>query len=403
MKILIHTMYFLPEFGSAPILMEELASYLAQKGHKVEVVTTIPRPPHNRAYRGKIFVRETRNGFRVKRFLTNFTSHPIGRLAAWTIFSALSAVHSLSARKGDLLFFRLPPLPLGVAAAVARRLRGAKVVLNVQDIHPDLAIAAGLLRNPAAIRMAKVFERWTYDQARDIIAISEGFKKNLVAKGVPSRRITVIPNWVDTDVLRPLSKQNPISQKFALDRRFSVMYSGTPSLSSYKALVRMLEAADNLRSEDEIIFVIAGEGLKKDDLRAKAAGMGLTNVLFLPFQPLTELPYFLASADVLLVPLDAEKSSLSVPSKLYHYMAAGRPLLGLAAPDSEVFRTITETGCGFCVPPEDARQMAQAVLSLKRDPDLRAEMAARGRAFAQKNFSRDLILRRYENVLQAAR
>lgn len=401
MKILIHTMYFLPEFGSAPILMNELAAYLAQAGHDVEIITTIPRPPHNRGYEGKLFARETRQGFRVKRFLTNFTPHYIGRLVAWSIFTALATINLFSVGREDLLFLRLPPLQLGLTGVLARRLRGAKVLLNVQDIHPDLSIESGLLRNPFIIRLAKAFEKWIYDHTEDIIVISDGFKENLEAKGVPSRKIRVLPNWVDTDVLRPLPKTNAVSQKFSLDDKFAVMYSGTISISSYATLVRLLEAARALRHDPDIVFVIVGEGLKKNDLQSKAAGLSLPNVRFLPFQPYQDLPELLASADVLLVPLDTEKSQLSVPSKLYNFMAAGRPVLGLVNEDSEVFKIITATACGVWAPPEDPRRMAEAILALKRSPDLRAAMAARGRAFALENFSRERVLKAFDEIISS--
>jgi colanic acid biosynthesis glycosyl transferase WcaI len=290
MKILIYTMYFLPEFGSAPILMNELATYLAQAGHDVEIITTLPRPPHNRGYEGKFFARETRHGFRVTRFLTNSTPHYFGRLVAWSIFTALATIHLFSVRRGDVLFLRLPPLQLGLTGVLAKRLRGAKVLLNIQDIHPDLSIESGLLRNPFIIQMAKALEKWIYDHTENIIVISDGFKKNLEAKGVSSRKIRVLPNWVDTNGLRPLPKANAVSQKFLLADKFVVMYSGTISISSYATLVHLLEAARALRHESDIVFVIVGEGLKKNEVQAKAAGLNLPNIRFLPFQPYQDLP-----------------------------------------------------------------------------------------------------------------
>jgi hypothetical protein len=119
MKILIHTMYYLPEMGSAPILMDELGASLAARGHEVEIVTTIPRPPHNRGYEGRLFVRETRNGVRVKRFPTNFTAHHIGRLIAWTIYTLATFWNLRTVRRGDVVFLRLPPLQLGPAGCAA--------------------------------------------------------------------------------------------------------------------------------------------------------------------------------------------------------------------------------------------------------------------------------------------
>jgi colanic acid biosynthesis glycosyl transferase WcaI len=399
MKIFIHTMYFLPEFGSAPILMNELASYLAARGHEVEVVTTIPRPPHNRGYLGRFLVREQRQGFTAKRFLTNSTQHPIGRLAAWNIYTAATIANLVSARRGDVLFLRLPPLQLGVTGVIARRLKGVRFILNVQDIHPDLSIESGLLSNPFFIRLAQALEKWIYRQSETIVVISEGFRRNLLDKGVPLGKVHILPNWVDTDFLRPLAKDNPVAQRFGLAGTFTAMYSGTISISSNVALEKVLEAAALLKERKDVKIAIVGEGLKKKSLEDKAASLNLSNVIFIPFQPYADLPALLSAADVLLVPLDVEKSQLSVPSKLYNFMAAGRPILGLASSTSEVAGLIASTGCGLCVPPQEPEHIAEAILRLKGSPHEARQMAARGWSYAKDHFSRNKILSEYESLI----
>jgi colanic acid biosynthesis glycosyl transferase WcaI len=401
MRILIHTMYYLPDMGSAPILMDELAASLAARGHTVEIVTTMPRPPHNRGYEGRLFVRETRNGVLVKRYPTNFTAHPIGRLIAWTIYTLATFWNLRTVRRGDVVFLRLPPLQLGLTGILARRLRGASVILNVQDIHPDLSIEAGILRNPAAIRAALAFEKMIYDGHDRIVVISEGFRKNLRAKGVEDGKIAIIPNWVDTEFLRPLPKDNPVSRRFGLQDVFTVMYSGTISISSFETLVRILEAARLLAAERGIRIVIVGDGLKLADLRAKAESLRLDNVVFLPFQPYADLPNLLASADGLLVPLDKDKSHLSVPSKLYNFLAAGRPILGLATESSEVFQIIRDADCGLCVPPDDPVRIAASVRELRDDPGRRNQMAENGRRLAEETYSRRSVIEAFEKLMAA--
>jgi len=399
MKIIIHTMYFLPEFGSAPILMNELADYLSGHGYEVEVVTTIPRPPHNRGYQGRFLVRAQRDGFRVKRFLTNFTQHHIGRLVAWTIYTAATIVNLLFVKRGDVLFLRLPPLQLGVTGIIARSLKGVRFILNVQDIHPDLSIESGLLRNPFFIRLAQAFEKWIYRQSETIVVISEGFRRNLLDKGVPSGKVHILPNWVDTDFIRPLAKDNPVARRYGLADTFTAMYSGTISISSNVALEKVLEAAARLKARKDVKIAIVGEGLKKKSLEDKAAGLSLANVIFIPFQPYADLPALLSAADVLLVPLDVEKSQLSVPSKLYNFMAAGRPILGLASSSSEVAGLIASTGCGRCVSPEAPEQIAQALLQMKDSPSEARNMAGRGRSYAEDHFSKNKVLAGYEKIL----
>jgi len=399
MKIWIHTMYFLPEFGSAPILMNELATDLAARGHDVEVVTTLPRPPHNKEYKIRPVIREEKNGYKIKRYLTNFTVHHLGRLIAWTVYTAATILNLFSVRKDDILFLRLPPLQLGITGFFGRKLRRAKIILNVQDIHPDLSIESGLLKNPTAIKMAKGFEKWIYDNSENILVISEGFKRNIVSKGIPPEKVKIIPNWVDTDLLKPLPKENPIARKYGLDNKFVVMYSGTISISSIATLENILESARHLQQEREILFVIVGEGLKESELKSKAADLSLDNVVFLPFQPYEDLPHLLASSDVLLVPLDKEKSLLSVPSKLYNFMAAGRPVMGLAHADSEVKSLIEETECGVCVPPEEILEIADAIKDLKNDIDRRRKMAENARRFAVENYSREGVLEEMEKLI----
>ncbi len=400
MKISIHTMYFLPDFGSAPVLMSELAGFLARRGLDVEVVTTFPRRP-SPEFRGLVYSRRRADGFVVKRLWTNRTPQPIGRLMAWNVYSAGAFLNLPTLGNGDVVFVRTPPLQLGFPAYLAKRLGGARIVLNVQDIHPDLAIESGILRNRAGIRFAKALERWVYGIADKIVVISDGFRRNLAAKGVPEAKMEVLPNWVDTEFLRPLPKDNPVSRAHGFDGRFVVLYSGTISISGSRALEEVLEAARALSPEKDILFVIVGEGLKKDALRARAAALGLENVAFLPFQSYTDLPALLASADVLLVPLDAEKSQLSVPSKLYSFMAAGRPILGLAGPASEVASVLRERRCGLSVRPDAPDDIADAVRAFRRSPEMRRDFAGNARAYVVECFSKDRILRSYESLLTA--
>jgi len=398
MRISIHTMYFLPDFGSAPILINELASDLAARGHDVEVVTTIPRkrPPE---LKGLFCSRRRENEFIVKRFWTNAAPHPIARLLAWNIYTAWTILNALTLRKGDILILRTPPLQLGLTGFLAAKLRGVRVVLNVQDIHPDLSIESGILRNRSAIRFAQGLEKWVYRISDHIIVIGEGFLKNLLAKGVPRDKLTMIPNWVDTDFLKPVSKDNSVAGKYGLKDKFVLMYSGTISISSNRALERVVEAAASMKREEDVVFVIVGEGLKKPELERKAEDCGATNVRFLPFQPYEDLPRLLASSDILLVPLDTEKSQMSVPSKLYNFLAAGRPILALAPRDSEVALLVRENRCGDVVSPDDIAGIREAILRLKRDAGVRGELAANARRYVVENFARTMIMDRYESLL----
>jgi colanic acid biosynthesis glycosyl transferase WcaI len=139
--------------------MNELASYFAQKGHGVSVVTTLPRQQSEIEYKNRLYLEERKDGFLVKRFWANQSPSPIGRLIAWTLYTFWTILCVLKVRREDKLFLRLPPLQLGFAGILAKKLKGAKFILNVQDIHPDLAIESGILKNPIVIKWAKALEK----------------------------------------------------------------------------------------------------------------------------------------------------------------------------------------------------------------------------------------------------
>jgi colanic acid biosynthesis glycosyl transferase WcaI len=400
MNIKIHTMYFLPEFGSAPVLMNELAAYLSLKGHRVEVITTMPRKSDDKRYKWRFFsFGEDPLGFVIKRFRVGSFPGVLGRLLAWTLYSLFSAVNVLFTFKKDILFLRLPPLQLGISGILAKKLRGSRFIVNLQDIHPDLAVESGILKNKLLIRTAYLFERWIYSYADLIIVISEGFKNNLLKKGVNAKKIKIIPNWVDTEFVRPLARDNRVSDKLALKDKFVVMYAGTISLSSIVTLNSLLDAAALLQNDKDILVVIVGEGLKKDSLVEKAEKMKLTNILFTGFLPHEDIPYLFASADLLLVPVDVNKTELSLPSKLYNCMASGRPILSLAPNNSEIDSFVKDSGCGVSIDPGDINKIRDVILELKADTGYRSEMGKRGRDYVLNNFSKDKVLKVYEDTL----
>lgn len=403
MNIKIYTMYFLPEFGSAPILMNELAAYLASRGHSVQVITTFSRERKEGNYKRIFFADEERQGFRIRKFWTNATPGPIGRFFAWNIYIFWCILYIFTVRKGDVLFLRLPPLQLGFVGILARKFLGAKVISDVQDIHPDLAIEAHILNNPFLVKIAKTLEKRTYNNSDLIIVISEGFRKNLLNKGVPSEKIRVVPNWADTDLLKELPKDNRIGEKLSLVNKFVIMYAGTISLSNFLSLERVLEVADLLRGEPDIVFVIVGEGLKKKSLLKRADKLNLANVRFMPFVSYDDLPYLLASSDILLVPLDTDKAELSVPSKVYTFMAAGRPILCLAKKDSETARLIARTNCGVSCLAEDLAGIKDAIFRFKESAESRKSLSENGRKYILDNFSKEKILKIHEELISALR
>ncbi len=311
-------------------------------------------------------------------------------------FCGSSAIGGLTASNPDVIYCIIPPLPLGLASEFIGLLKRAPVVVNVQDIYPDIAVALGILRNRYAISIFRSMERFIYRHAKAIVVISEGFKENLLNKGVNQNKVHIVPNWADPNVIRPISRKNLFREELGVGNRFTLIYSGT--LSHNSNLEPMIEAADILKNEP-FAFVLIGEGVKKATLMQMSKRKRLTNVQFLPFQPLETYSQVLAAADMNLVTLNTQASFASVPSKLYKAMASGRPIMAVTVEGNEIHRLMTQAQCGLCVPPDNGPALAQALKNAVTAPDRLVQWGNNARNYLLRHFSRDNCVTQIENIL----
>lgn len=399
MRILILTTYFQPESASNAILMTLLAEELTHLGHEVTVITGMPHYDTNRIqepYRGRLLAREQQGAIRVHRvylYVPQRKDKVLGRLLNYLSFNALSTLAGLSVRRQDVLFVPSPPLTNGVAGFVLSRLRRMPFIYNVQDIYPDVAVRLGVLKSRRVIRLFERMEGFVYRKASAISVISESFRRNLGAKGVPDGKLRVIPNFVDSDFVTPLPRLNAFSKEQGLDDHFVALFSGNVGMS--QGLDTVLEAAQRLADTPDILFLIVGNGTTKPGLIERAATMGLQNVRFLPFQPYERVPELYATADVCLIPLRRGLSEDSVPSKLFTIMGSARPVVAAVDRESDTAEVVTRAGCGDCVEPEDACQMAEAILRFYRDRARGQALGAQGREFVLAHYTREQVAKQY--------
>jgi len=401
MHVLLVTQYFKPESFGSPIWIYQLAVDLINMGHQVTVLTAFPNYPDRlifEGYRGKFFMRERLDGVDVIR--TYIYASP--NKALWSralnfgSFCVSAALGGLVAQKPDVIYCIMPPLPLGLSAEFLGLVKRTPVVVNVQDIYPDIAINLGFLRGRVTIRFFQLMERLIYHLAEAVIVISEGFKKNLLAKGVPAQKIQIVSNWADPYFIRPGPKDNPFRHRLNVGDRFTVIYSG--SISHNSSLESVIDAAELLQNEP-FVFVIVGGGALKSDLERRAKDKHLDNVFFLPFQPLEEYPQVLAAADMNLVSLNTKAATLSVPSKVFKMMASGRPILAITPTGNELHRLITEANCGMCVPPDEPLSVVEALRYAIVHRDDLDRMGANARCYLEEHFSREKCVKQIEAIL----
>jgi len=243
-------------------------------------------------------------------------------------------------------------------------------------------------------------ERFCLNHSSIVQIISDSFRPGLRALGVPDDRMTLAYDWVDTDLIRPLPRDNAFSREHNLTHRFVVLYAGNVGLS--QGLEHVLDAAEQLVDRQNLLFVFVGEGSSKEHLMAQARQHQLPNVRFLPFQPRDRLPEVLASADVSLVPLRHGIGTDSLPSKTFSILASGRPLVASVDEGSETWNLVERAGAGLCIPPEDPTALAKAIVALSKDDDLRERLGRNGRNWADRYHSPQSAAEQFERLLSVA-
>jgi len=402
MHILLVTQYFKPESIGSPIWIHELAVDMVNMGHHVTVLTGFPNYPDRiifEGYRGKVFQREWLDGVEVIRTYIYASPNEAfwSRALNFGSFCASSGLGGVVASKPDVIYCLMPPLPLGLSAEFIGLVKHTPVVVNVQDIYPDIAISLGILRNGLAIHFFQWMEHLIYRQAAGVVVISDGFKENLLRKGVPAQKIHVVPNWADPDFIRPGQKDNPFRRGLNVGDRFTLIYSG--NLSHNSDVEPLIEAARLLKDEP-FAFVIVGDGVRKANLMRKAQEKRLNNVYFLPFQPLEVYPQVLTAADMNLVTLNIQATMASVPSKVFKMMASGRPILAITGKGNEVHRLVTKAGCGVCVPPDDPIGLVDALRYAASHREDLEQMGTNGRRHLEEHFTRHKCIFQIEEILK---
>ena len=405
MHILYLSQYFPPEVGATQTRAYEMARGLVQAGHRVTVLTEVPNHPSGIVppeYRGKWLVRDTLDGIEVLRVwvkaspVKNFRT----RMAFYLSYMANAALVGALRARGpfDVVVATSPPLFVGGAGLALKALKRAPFVFEVRDLWPESAAALGELNNARAIAWASKLEELCYNQAARIVVVTDGIRTRLLERGLPAGKLALIPNGANTELFQ---RQPELGAAFRRqhgldDGDFVAMYAGIHGIA--QGLETLLAAADRLRGQPGIRFVLVGEGPVKADLQARCAELGLDHVVMLPEQPREAMPAALSAADAAIVPL--RKLALfegALPSKMFDAWACELPLL--LSIDGEARRTLEAAQGGVYVPPEDPAALAAAIQTLAAQPDRGRSLGRNGRRYTEQHHSRQAQAREMERLL----
>ncbi|MFN8108999.1 MAG: glycosyltransferase family 4 protein [Thermoleophilia bacterium] len=399
MRVMYVSQYFVSAQQAGGVRHWHHTQALRNAGHAVSVVTSYVQHKDRtiaERYRGRRVVREVEDGVEMWRVYSTpgYGRDLRSRLSNYTSFAFWAGVAMARVRRPRVVVASSPSLPAAGVAAVAAKLRRARFVLEVRDLWPDSAVAMGLVNDRATIAAATRLEDFCYRRADHIVALTEGIRDGMIAKGVPARKITLITNGVD------LTPDGPPPQPAALDvpeGTTVAMYVGAHG--TYSSLNTVLDAAHLLRDRTDIRIVLVGGGDQKAALLEQARTLELTNVTFIDLVPKSEVPGWLARADICLLPYqDRELFAGALPNKVFDYLAAAKPILA-AAPEGELTRLIREVDCGRCVPAERPAEMADAIRALADSPD-RAVMGRRGLEVALERYDRRALAARFVAVVE---
>lgn len=306
-----------------------------------------------------------------------------------------------SIKRGDkVLVVTNPPL-LPFFVRVVCWLKGAKFVLLIHDVYPDVFVPLGLMKSSHPLyRMLSWVNGKLYASADRVVALGRDMERLVEEKSQGGAHVSVIPNWGDVNVITPMPKtENALLQKLNLTDKFVVHYSGNHGRTH--DLLSIIEAAKLLEDERDVHFLFIGEGSGKAEVVARASELELENVTFCTFVDRAELNTSLNAADVSVLAFKKGMAGISVPSRLYNLMAAGKPILGVVDNNSEVADVIREAKLGIAVSPESPRNLAEQILSLRNDGDLRVKMAENSRNEAVSKYSYDVTKQQYRDLFDS--
>ena len=303
-------------------------------------------------------------------------------------------------KDADVLFVASTPPIQGAMAALVKKVTSVPIVYNLQDIFPDSLVGTGLAKKGGLLwKIGRVIENFTYRNVDKIIVISEDFKRNIMAKGVPEEKIEVIYNWVDEQAVKEVKREdNVLFDRYHLDRdKFYVTYCGNIGLTQNMDM--LMEVAKELEDEEEIHFVLVGNGAYKERLEEVLRDRHIRNVTLLPFQPYEEISHVFSLGDVGLVISKPGVGQNSVPSKTWSIMSASRPVLA-SFDENELKEIIEKHHCGYFTTAGDKESFKKAILSLYGDREQSRQLGRNGRKFVMDNLTREVGTSKYVKVIQ---
>lgn len=405
MKILLYSQYFYPETNAPANRWTYFTEYLSKKGHQITVLTSFPNHPLGEIFKGYKnhwgFI-EKKEKIEIIRSWTYISKSKkfFSRLLNYFSFAFSSYFNSryLKNKNFDCFIVSSPPLSVPIIGMMIAKKLKIPFILDLRDIWPEAAISTGYLKKGLIYNLAAKWEQKIYHQAKIIIVNSEAILKELNQnKNIPLEKLKYIPNGADLELFKNNIDYQSVEKRYALKNKFVVLYTGL--LGFAQAPEILIDAAEILRENKEILFLIVGEGPFKKELELKIQRLKLDNIILTGQRPKEEMPLFLARGDVCLIPYKNKPTfAKNIPSKMFDYMAAGKPMIiNLKGIASDI---IEKANAGLLAKPENPQSLADIILNLYKDKPLREKLGLAAKISAENNYNKKNISEKLERILK---
>ena len=409
MRILILPAYFQPEKFSGKQLITDRNEAFIKAGREVCVFTPVPsrgvHPLEAKHYKQNKTESLHEGMMIVHRFkLMQEKKNPILRAIRYLLqnvkqFNRAAFTHY--GRNSDVMLIASTPPTQGFMAAMIKKITKVPVVYNLQDIFPDSLAGAGMAKHNGILwKIGRVVENITYRNADRIIVISDDFKKNIMAKGVPEEKIVVVYNWVDENAVVPVAKEdNPLYDDLGINReKFSIVYAG--NFGHAQNIDVTIAAAERLREVEDIQFLMFGTGGLVEDYKKIAQEKGLENMFFFPLQPAEKVSQVYSLGDLGVVACKKGLGKGAFPSKTWSIMSAGTPVIANYDEDTDLERLVKEKGLGVFSAADDSEQMAERIMEMYNNRGVCAEYGRNARQYILDNVSKEKSTQKYVDMIK---
>lgn len=401
MKVLIVGQFYWPE----NFKINDIAAGLVERGHQVTVLTGMPNYPEGRFFEGYHFFGprdEVHDGVRILRVPVIARGKSKGlrlllNYLSFVFFAGLLGIFRCREPYDIIFCFQTSPILQALPGLLIKKIKRIPFVLYVQDLWPESLSAVGAVRSSRKLALINYMVQFIYRQSNHILVQSRGFIQSIMNKGVRREKIHYLPNSAEV-LYQPFDRCQSEHVRFDIPSGFCFMFAGNIGVA--QDFDTLLKAMEELRSYPDIHLVVIGDGRDRVRAESEAEKRRLKNVHFLGRQPMAQMPYYFAWADILLLSLKDEPIfSLTIPGKLQSYMACARPVL--AAINGEVQQIVRESGAGMAVAAESPQALAEAMLAMYHEPEsLRQAMGLQARQYFLQHFERERLLDRLEVLLQ---